>query len=223
MTDAVAQYRDLLTGDESVSALDEAIRLARRVAAGDAPGKRPIRVPDVKFVATGDRIQGTSWALTTLASDVDALSARMPHEQYSFLMDVLLLVFHQAYFTVLPAAGRRRAELLSSFDQFAALVPNAADRFQITGFVLLEKGNIDAAVHSFRAALAATHSDQHDFLTRLQLLWMTLMEHQRWSDAFRCLLDVYPRVPRTDLEEVSGMLQQTFEESQRPQPRRKPA
>ena len=43
------------------------------------------------------------------------------------------------------------------------------------------------------AALAATHSDEHDFLTRVQIVWSALMENRHHLEALRCLLDVQPR------------------------------
>jgi hypothetical protein len=82
--------------------------------------------------------------------------------------------------------------------------------------VHLERGEIEQAVEAFQAALAATPSDQHDFLTRVQMLWSLLIEHRRIWDAFKCLREVAPRVARIDFEEFLSLLTATFEEAQKP-------
>src|SRR5208283_1460420 len=62
--------------------------------------------------------------------------------------------------------------------------------------------------------LAATPADQHDFLTRVQLLWSLLIEHRRLRAAFDCLMEVSPRVTRLDFDEFQSLLRETFNEAQ---------
>jgi tetratricopeptide (TPR) repeat protein len=130
-------------------------------------------------------------------------------------MDILLVLFHQAYFVLLPKAKSRRESLLKAFGSFAESLPNHADRFQVNGLIEIELGRPEAASDSFRAALAATHSDQHDFLSRLQMIWSFLMDRKELSKAFACLQDAAPRVTRIDFDEFQGLYAATFEEAQR--------
>jgi hypothetical protein len=86
----------------------------------------------------------------------------------------------------------------------------------------LERGEIEQAVQAFNAALAATPSDQHDFLTRVQMLWSLLIEHHRIHDAFNCLMEVSPRITRLDYDEFKGLLKETFDEALKPLKHRRP-
>ena len=74
----------------------------------------------------------------------------MPESQYSLLMETLLIVFHQAFFALLPKLSEEREDLLKAFLSFAGQFPSRADRFQIEGLVQLESGETDAATESFR-------------------------------------------------------------------------
>ncbi|HEX4125817.1 MAG TPA: hypothetical protein VHY37_13910 [Tepidisphaeraceae bacterium] len=137
----------------------------------------------------------------------------VPESQYTLLMDTLLLVFHQAYFSLLPKAASHRSILVQALDALADKLPNLADRFQVKGLMHLEHGDIEQAIAAFNAALAATPSDQHDFLTRVQMVWSLLIEHHRVRDAFDCLMQVSPRVTRADYDEFQGLLRETFDEA----------
>jgi len=227
MTDFAEQYRQLLTTDESIATLDSALSLARRIATEPA-GKKAIRLLDQSAAdapalsggksANSRRVESVEWALTVLAGEIETRSRDLPPVQYSLLRDVLLLVFHQAYFALLPSVARDRARLLAAFAAFADTVPHPSDQCQVRGLVELAHERFATAVECFRSALAATHADEHDFLTRVQMLWTVLVEQHRWNDAFRCLVDIYPRVTRNDLEEVSALLDRTFMEAQQYKP-----
>jgi hypothetical protein len=220
MPDVVYQYQEILTADESVASLDAAARLAVRVASG---GKRrwvdllqaeqsPPH-PATRSAAAARRAREVVWLLSSVSKQLDHCREDVPEDQYSLLMDTLLLVFHQAYFALLPKAAREREALLQAFADLSTALPRPQDRFQIMGLVQIERADFDAAADSFRAALAATHSDEHDFMTRLQMLWTVLMERARYQEAFDCLLDIYPRASRNDLPEIAALLRQVFLDS----------
>jgi hypothetical protein len=224
MQDVVSQYRELLVADESLPSLDNAIALAHRIASGqggdggdrwskliegDGPSRNSGKRPES---AMARRARDVVWALSTLSRKAEH-HPKIPEAQYSLLMDALLILFHQAYFALLPKAFDRRADLLDAFTSFAAAFPSLPDRFQIEGLVQYEKGRTDAATECFRAALAATHSDEHDFLTRVQMVWSVLMEQRHYIEAFECLNDVQPRVARRDFEELSQLHRATLVEA----------
>ena len=224
MQDVVSQYRQLLVADESLPCLDNAIALAHRIASGqgDGEGERWCKLIDDDAPspdsgkktesAMARRVREVVWALSTLSRKAE-LHPKIPESQYSLLMDALLILFHQAYFALLPKAPDRRTDLLDAFMSFAAAFPSLPDRFQIEGLVQYEKRRTDAATKCFRAALAATHSDEHDFLTRVQMVWSVLMEQRHYMEAFECLNDVQPRVARRDFDELSQLHRATLVEA----------
>lgn len=223
MVDLISEYQSLLRAEESLGALDRAIDLTRRVAQGGRIVNRR-RWPRLVGEDGGTHKESTSPTVRRILEVANVLRSLplraqepdVPEAQFSLLMDTLLIVFHQAYFSLLPKAAGRRAALLQAFDAFADELPNLADRFQVKGLVHLERGQVEQAVQAFQAALAATPSDRHDFLTRVQMLWSLLIEHDRVRDAFNCLQEVGPRVTRIDFEEFQNLLKTTFEEAQKP-------
>lgn len=209
MPDPVTEYQSLVTAEESLATLDRAVELARQIARGgriyDGETWPSISTPSI----SAQRVRNVERLLKSLPKS--ATASEVPEAQYALLMDTLLLVFHQAYFSLLPVAGKQRVTLLKALDAFADFLPNLADRFQTNGLLALERGEVDRAIKEFNGALAATPSDQHDFMTRVQMVWSLLMEHRRFGDAFNCLIEVSPRVTRLDYEELSGLLRQTFD------------
>jgi tetratricopeptide (TPR) repeat protein len=221
MANLIAEYQSQLTAEESLTALDRAVNLARRVARGGrvTDGQRWV---NLLMSGNGTRMESAQSAAAQrvlgVASLLQSLPPRarepnVPESQYALLMDTLLLVFHQAYFVLLPKAATHRTMLLQAFDAFADELPNLADRFQVKGLSHLERGDIEQAIDAFNAALAATPSDQHDFLTRVQMVWSLLIEHHRVRDAFDCLMEVSPRVTRADYDEFQNLLRETFDEA----------
>jgi hypothetical protein len=226
MTGAISQYRELLTSEESLSSLDRAIKLAMRITSGEGSGngKRWHKLQDGQPPQSKGRgtartriLKQVTSALSTVPPKVSQSLDQFAEDQYSLLIDTLLLVFHQAYFVLLPGSPNGRDSLLAAFMEFSAFLPRPQDRFQVLGLVEVERNQFDAAAESFRTALAATHSDAHDFVTRVQMVWTVLMERRLYSQAFDCLMDVYPRTSREDLGEISALLRQTFLESRRHQ------
>jgi len=156
-----------------------------------------------------------NWYLATLPSklSLDAL----PNSQYSFIVDALHLLFHQAYFVLLPRVEEanwvaEKNDLVSSFLAFADFVPDIAERFRIEGLVQKTRGEYREALESFLKSLHATHVDEHVFMTRLQTFWMALLDASQFREARDLLLEILPMVPMKHLGEVQEMITDTFEE-----------
>jgi len=243
------EYRSLLTAHESITTMDAVIDLLLRVANGAASAqtkrtskskdRRWVSIPDIASdLATSEsrtragktghartaaglsaRAARVAWLLENMSARLDQRKD-IPDTQYSLLMDSLLLLFHQAYFVLLPkmrGEGWRgeQSALLAAFGQFAAHLPRDADRYQVLGLVFEARENVSEAADCYRKALNATHADDHDFITRVQMLWTHLHEMGDLNGAGRLLLDIYPRVPRKDLEEVSEMIWDTMQAFER--------
>ena len=226
MKEVVVEYRELLTSEESIASVDRGIKLAVRIALGDDAGHKgkwyPLinrRLPalclDTVAASNSQRAKNIAWILGKLRLRIDEHLNELPEDQYSLLMDTLLVLFHHAFFGFLPHLNGERDLLLGSFEAYSASLPRQSDRFQTSGLIQMEQGRWNAAIESFGAAVATTHSDQHDFMTRVQTMWLALMERKRIKDAFNFLMEVYPRVSRSDIDEMRGRLQETFEEGAR--------
>ena len=167
----------------------------------------------------------------TVAPPIGSL-ANFNSRRYSLLMDSCLLLSHHAYFCLLPKlddprhAGER-AFLLSAFHQFADSSSEPSDRFALLALYFDAVDKPQQASESRRAALAATPSDAHDFLTVLQSFWTSHVERGMLNEALDLLLETYPRVSRRDLDEVGELIRQTFRQAMavngHSQPRQKTA
>jgi hypothetical protein len=208
MNDIVSEYHELLVRRESAASAKAALRLIDRIFSGN--GRHWLDL--AKQIASEaprplePRIQ---WMLGKLPVLLEQMQATVPRDQLSFVWDVLLVLFHHAYFAIF-AESDDRAGLLRAFRRFADRIPNVADRMQAMGFVHTAEKDFEKAAETFRAAVAARHADDHEFMTRLQLLWGFLLEHGRRDEAFRLLMDCYSRVSRKDLEETESLLWETF-------------
>ena len=157
----------------------------------------------------------TKWCLITLPRHLS--TDRLPEKQYSFIVDTLLLLFHQAYFALLPKLAEagltgEHDELISTFSAFAEHVPDIAERFRIEGLASEARGDVTNAVVSFEKALSASHVDEHVFMTRLQTFWMALLDKKDFTAALHLLLKFMPMVPLKHLPELRELILATFEE-----------
>jgi hypothetical protein len=166
------------------------------------------------------RFRRTRWWLTALPR---LPVARLPEAQYSFVVDSRLLLFHQAYFALLPkleAAGltEERDELISTFLAFAECVPDMAERFRIAGLAHEARADTARAVASFEKALAASHVDEHVFMTRLQTCWKALLDRGDVRAALELLLRTILIAPLKHFPELRELILATFEEGRHARP-----
>jgi hypothetical protein len=212
------EYRRLLTSDESPRSVDAALCLIWRVL--EAAKKRRGALSDLNWPpgpAAPSRAQRVQWALSCLCAEVRKREANFSVAEYSLLEDLFLLTFRHTYFAILPRLEEKpqtAQSLLRSFEQFGSALPEPSDRFHVLGLVKMARGEDERAENDFRSALAATHTDDHEFMSNLQLLWTLLLEKKDYKGAFRLLRDQYPRVTRRDLEEVGLLLDETLDAAQ---------
>lgn len=187
--------------------------LAQRTDRIERPGQRP-RHQRVHRLDT-IRLLRTRWCLTALPRRLSA--NRLPESQHSFVVDTLLLLFHQAYFVLLPRIDKagwtaERNDLISTFFAFAKSVPDLAERFRVAGLAYEAQSDAANALASFEKALWATHVDEHVFMTRLQTFWMALLDKGDFRAALDLLLGIMPMVPLKHLSELRELISATFEE-----------
>jgi len=140
----------------------------------------------------------------------------MPPERFSLLFDACNVLFHQAYFALLPELeGTQRQDerrlLLSAFHEFAEGAPQVADRCSLLALYYEAIGDDRRAGALRLQALRATPADAEVFMTQLQTYWSHLVEHKLLGEALDLLLESYPRVSRRDLDEVHELIKLTFD------------
>ncbi|HAI70071.1 MAG TPA: hypothetical protein DCM38_11640 [Gammaproteobacteria bacterium] len=134
--------------------------------------------------------------------------------KYSLFLDTCLVLFHQAYFALLPELKTDTPEkkvLLLAFKAFANQVPRETDRYDLLGLYYEAVEDYGQVADCHQKVLRLTHSDAHEFMTVLQTLWSFLVEQERFREALCVLLETYPRVLRRDLEEFNELILMTFE------------
>lgn len=138
-------------------------------------------------------------------------------ENYSFVHDILLLTFHHAYFSLLPSLetddAKFRERLLHSFYSLSYLTPNITDQFSVRAYFFIAMSDHKQASELFRASLNSIHVDEHDYITRLQVLWMHLMDMRLYREALSLLVDQFGRVQVKDMREMEELIMQTYDES----------
>jgi tetratricopeptide (TPR) repeat protein len=222
MADLAHEYRRLLTRDETAESVDTALALIERALnwkklhnADRLHLQQALHgqiAPPRPESGRENRLARVCEALSSFASELHERKDSVPDERFSLLVDLLLITFHHAYFGLLPrlSHGENRVRLLNSFQQFAAVLRKPADRFHVLGMVELARGKTARAEEDFKAALAATHTDDHEFMSRLQLLWTLLLERSDYDSAFRLIQEQIPRVTRQDLQETQSLLDETY-------------
>jgi len=153
--------------------------------------------------------------LAAVPALADDMRPPLAERRHSLLVDACLVVFHQAYFVLLPELGTREWEderrlLTESFPRLAQHLPQVSDRYTVLALYHDASGEWERAARFYREALLATHSDDHEFMTTLQTCWSFLIEHQMFQQAFDLLLENYPRIARQDLDEVRELMALTF-------------
>ena len=156
----------------------------------------------------------TSAGLALVAA-VASSEAGLTKARCSLLLDSCVVLAHHAYFALLPrlddaALDQEKRLFLTALHHFANSLNAAADRFSLLALYFDAMGQSASAMEARRAALAATPSEAHEFMTILQDAWSFLIERGIARDALELLLDTYPRVPRRDLEELNHLIRETF-------------
>jgi hypothetical protein len=133
----------------------------------------------------------------------------------SLLIDTCLVIFHNAYFALLPELPQswagERTFLIESFKRLAKCLSEVTDAFQVLALSAEASGRPDVAAEFYRKLVFATHSDSHEFMTVLQQCWANMVETGQVREAVLLLMDVYPRVNRSDLDEIKEMVLTTFD------------
>lgn len=133
---------------------------------------------------------------------------------YALFLDTCLVLFHQAYFALLPELKTDTPEkklLLCAFKDFANQLPRETDRYDLLGLYYEAIEDYGQVADCQKKVLRLTHSDAHEFMTVLQTFWSFLVEQEKFREALGVLLETYPRVLRRDLEEFNELILMTFE------------
>lgn len=162
------------------------------------------------------RVVKGAFALSTFPDLVEQLPTPFARDRVSFVLDACVLLFHQAYFALLPTLSghdwkAERLLLLEAFRRFAHHCPRPADTFGVLALYYDALGKGDIAARHYADAVSATHSDSHEFMSVLQTAWTFCIERHHYRDALDILLGVNSRVNRSDMSELHEMVTLTFD------------
>jgi hypothetical protein len=134
----------------------------------------------------------------------------------SLVLDACMLLFHQAYFALMPTlnAPRWKAErllLLEAFRRLAHHTSHCSDALGVLALYYDALDKEDIAVLYYLDAISATNSDSHEFMSVLQAAWTFCIERHRYREALEVLLGVNSRVVRSDVLELHEMGMLTFD------------
>jgi hypothetical protein len=73
-------------------------------------------------------------------------------------------------------------------------------------------GDRELEENALRSAFRLSGPDEHDYLTLAQSYWQLLVEDRRYEDAEKFLLGIYREAPREQLDEIKGLLDDTYAE-----------
>ena len=145
---------------------------------------------------------------------LSGIQTELSNAEHSLILDTALIVFHQAYFGLLPeipnALSNEKQLLLNSFLEFSKGIPRISDRERIRALVHLFKDDWVLASHYFRQALKATPPDEHEFMTILQTVWSHAIEKHKFNEASSILMENAHRVGTQDMKELEEMLLETL-------------
>lgn len=143
---------------------------------------------------------------------VEGMEPSLPRWREAFLVDIALVVFHQAYFGLLEddLDPKMRNLLLASFMRFSnRLTPADQSRVRALTCDALEQHEL--AEGYFLEALARSSSDAHEFMTLLQTAWSHMIQHGRFWGAMRVLVRYAKKIPDRHLAEYRELAVTTLD------------
>jgi len=190
-----------------------------RVSSATAAIQEIVDAKPIKSRSVGDAVNivdlSTTVSLLALGPAF-ASDPAMPESRASLLIDSCQLVFHQTYHVLLPKLEaatdhRLRVRLLNAFLEFASSITDPANRSHLLARCYEAYDDNERAAQHHAEAVRTTPSDAHNFMTLLQIHWDFLVDHQRFAEALEVLLEAYPRVRRSDIDETAELIRLTFE------------
>lgn len=201
------------TFDQFFARLSEAVQQFQTREVAEAAERRRRTKARIQQQA---RVMKGAVALSTFPDLVEQLPTPFTSDRVSFVLDACVLLFHQAYFALLPTLSApdwkaERILLLEAFRRFGHHCPRPSDAFGVLALYYDALGKSDIAARHYADAVAATHSDSHEFMSVLQTAWTFCIERHRYREALDVLLGVNSRISRSDISELHEMVTLTFD------------
>lgn len=137
----------------------------------------------------------------------------------SLLADTYLVLFHNAYFALLPKLTKgwenEKEILLRSFKDFSELFDKIferpSDKYRILALCADAKNEPTRALKYYKLSLETTNVEEHEFMTVLQTYWNELIENNWFKEALELLVKQYPRTLRENIDEMNELILLTFD------------
>ncbi|MCI0448662.1 MAG: hypothetical protein L0Y79_02610 [Chlorobi bacterium] len=134
-------------------------------------------------------------------------------EGYSFIMDTTFIVYHNAYFALLPSFDVESAEyghLIKIFLEYSTHLNNPEDVYQIKAMAFEAQNKYNLAKEYYYKSLLSTSSDDPSFPASLQDYWSFLVEKKNVDEALDMLLNIKYEKLIKDTEFYDGLIRSTF-------------
>jgi hypothetical protein len=162
------------------------------------------------------RVMKAAFAMSIFPGLVEQHARLFTNGRGSFVLDACMLLFHQAYFALMPMLNvpcwtAERLLLLGAFRRLAHHSSHCSEALGVLALYYDALDKEDIAVLYYQDAISVTNSDSHEFMSVLQAAWTFCIERHRYREALEVLLSVNTRVVRSDIIELREMSLLTFD------------
>jgi len=167
------------------------------------------RCPEAHFEQRA-RVVKAAFAMSMFPDLIEQLPSTFTNDRGSFVLDACMLLFHQAYFALMPTleASRWEAErllLLEAFRSLAHHVSRCSDALRVLALYYDAFDKEDIAILYYVDAISATHSNSHEFMSVIQAAWAFWIERHCYREALDILLNMNTRILPSDMLELQDM------------------
>jgi len=128
----------------------------------------------------------------------------------TFIRDIKILILNNLLI-VYPKVSQDK----NSFKILKNFINNKIEELSVKNFylgVLFEQsGDFESALKYFENSLFSSHSDDHEFMTLLQIYWGRLIEKKEYKKSLELLLKFSKRISVKNIDELNSIIRDTFD------------
>ncbi len=152
-------------------------------------------------------------ALNLLPDFIVSNPKSVKDDDYSFIMDITQIIFHNSYFSFLDQFDKDQQSkhlLIKVFLNYTRYLDYPSDVFYIRSlcYDYLDKKELSRQL-AYNSILAS-HPDNHEFMTLIQNYWAGLLEEGLFDEAIKFLIEIKARILLKDIEEFDQLIILTF-------------
>lgn len=136
---------------------------------------------------------------------------KLSEKEYYFFLDICLTLLHNVYFVFIESNKENLIFILPAFYRFTHFLNKETEIYNILALIAEAENNHEKAIFFSKLALENCHSDEHEYLTLLQILWTKMIDAGQIKDAIDLLLSVYPKITIENKAEFEELFHSTYE------------